>query len=71
MLLVGLGLFAVTSLLCAAAQSPGQLVAARFVQGLSAAMLAPQVLASIHSNTEGHHLPGRWTGAARRCSAPP
>jgi len=65
MLLVGLGLFAVTSLLCAAAQSPGQLVAARFLQGLSAAMLSPQVLASIHANSEGHHRTRSlaWFGA--------
>ncbi|CCH87238.1 Transmembrane efflux protein [Modestobacter italicus] len=55
MLLVGLGMFAVTSLLCAVAQTPGQLVAARFLQGLSAAALSPQVLASIHANSEGHH----------------
>jgi MFS family permease len=65
LLLVGLGLFALTSLLCAAAQSPGQLVGARLGQGLSAALLSPQVLASIHANTEGHHRTRSmaWFGA--------
>jgi MFS family permease len=55
MLLIGLGLFALTSLLCALAQTPAQLVGARFVQGISAAALSPQILASIHANSEGHH----------------
>lgn len=66
MLLIGLGLFAFTSLLCAAVQSPEQLVGARFAQGLSAAVLAPQVLASIHSNTDGHHRTRAlaWFGAS-------
>ncbi|MEU2351257.1 MFS transporter [Modestobacter sp. NPDC049651] len=65
MLLVGLGLFAVTSLLCAVAQTPGQLVAARFVQGVSGAALSPQVLASIHANSDGHHRTRAlaWFGA--------
>jgi len=65
MLLVGLGLFAGASLLCAGAQTSGQLVAARFVQGLSAAVLSPQVLASIHANSEGHHRARAmaWFGA--------
>lgn len=55
LLLVGLAVFATTSLLCAAAQTPVQLVGARFLQGISAALVAPQVLASIHANTDGHH----------------
>jgi MFS family permease len=65
MLLLGLALFAATSLLCAAAQDPLQLVGARFVQGVSAALVAPQVLASIHANTEGHHRTRAlaWFGA--------
>lgn len=65
MLVLGLAAFAVTSLLCAAAQTPFQLVGARFVQGISAALVAPQVLASIHANTEGHHRTRAlaWFGA--------
>jgi EmrB/QacA subfamily drug resistance transporter len=45
MFLLGLGLFTVASLLCGVAQSADFLVFARVLQGLSAAMLAPQVLA--------------------------
>ena len=65
MLLVGLGLFAATSLLCSVAQTSGQLVAARFLQGVAAAVLSPQVLASIHANSEGHHRARAlaWFGA--------
>ena len=55
MLLIGLVLFAATSLLCSAAQSPIQLVGARFVQGVAAAFVTPQVLATIHASTDGHH----------------
>jgi MFS family permease len=65
LLLTGLGLFAATSLLCSIAQSPDQLVVARFAQGLSAAVLSPQVLASIHANSDGHHRARAlaWFGA--------
>lgn len=65
MLQTGLVVFAVTSLLCAVAQSPTQLVGARFVQGVGAALIAPQVLASIHANTEGQHRTRAlaWFGA--------
>src|SRR5271154_6933808 len=38
--LVGLGTFALSSLLCGLAPSAGVLIAARFVQGASAAMIA-------------------------------
>lgn len=55
MLMIGLVLFALTSLLCAIAQSPSELVGARFVQGIAAAFVTPQVLATIHASTEGHH----------------
>jgi len=54
-LMIGLLLFAVTSLLCSVAQSPGQLVGARFAQGIAAAFVTPQVLATIHASTDGHH----------------
>lgn len=65
MLMVGLVLFALTSLLCAAAQSPIQLVGARFVQGVAAAFVMPQVLATIHASTDGHHRDRAiaWFGA--------
>lgn len=55
LLVIGLVVFALTSLLCSFAQSPAQLVGARFVQGISAAMVAPQVLATLHAANEGHH----------------
>ncbi|GAA3824750.1 MFS transporter [Nocardioides panacisoli] len=65
MLLVGLTVFAACSLVCAAAQSPLELVGARFLQGVSAALVAPQVLASIHANTEGQERTRAlaWFGA--------
>ena len=55
LLVVGLLVFALTSLLCSFAQSPGELVGARFVQGISAALVAPQVLATLHAANEGPH----------------
>jgi EmrB/QacA subfamily drug resistance transporter len=39
--------FAVTSLLCAVAASPGELVAARLAQGVTGALMIPQILALI------------------------
>ncbi|HWJ81346.1 MAG TPA: MFS transporter [Nocardioides sp.] len=65
MLVLGLAAFAATSLVCAVAQSPAQLVGARFLQGVSAALVAPQVLASIHANTDGDHRTRAlaWFGA--------
>ncbi|HEY3504463.1 MAG TPA: MFS transporter [Actinocatenispora sp.] len=47
MFLAGMAAFAVASALCGLAQNPGQLVAARLVQGLTAAAMVPQVLAMI------------------------
>lgn len=44
---LGLAVFAVSSALCGAAQSPAWLIAARAMQGLGAAMLAPQPLVII------------------------
>lgn len=45
----GLALFALASALCGAAQSPGQLIAARVLQGIGAAALAPQGMVVIQS----------------------
>ncbi len=65
MLQGGLVGFAVTSVLCSVAQSPGQLVGARLLQGLAAALVTPQVLATIHASTDGHHRSRAiaWFGA--------
>ncbi|MEK8053128.1 MFS transporter [Ideonella sp. DXS22W] len=43
----GMALFGLAALGCAAAQAPWQLIAARALQGLGAALLSPQVLALI------------------------
>lgn len=55
MMVLGLAGFIATSLVCAIAQSPEQLVAARLFQGVAAALVAPQVLATIHASNEGAH----------------
>jgi MFS family permease len=47
MFMIGVVSFAAASLLCGLAQSPGELVAARLVQGLTGAAMVPQVLALI------------------------
>ncbi|MGW2489846.1 MFS transporter [Streptomyces sp. NPDC001606] len=44
---IGMAGFGLASLLCGIAVSPGQLIAARLLQGLTAALMAPQVLATI------------------------
>jgi MFS family permease len=50
----GVAGFTISSLLCGLAPSIGWLVALRVVQGLSAAMSQPQVLATIHATLDGH-----------------
>jgi EmrB/QacA subfamily drug resistance transporter len=53
-LLIGLALFGVTSLGAGLAQSAGALIASRFAQGASAALVAPQALAVVaHMYEEG------------------
>jgi EmrB/QacA subfamily drug resistance transporter len=47
--LTGMVAFTVASLLCGLARSPGELVAARLLQGLTGAAMVPQVLALITS----------------------
>ncbi|MFI1680166.1 MFS transporter [Streptomyces sp. NPDC020607] len=51
--LVGTAAFGLASLACGVAQSPGQLVAARAVQGVAAALLMPQVLGSFRTLFQG------------------
>ncbi|WP_134728172.1 MFS transporter [Amycolatopsis nivea] len=55
--LAGLLLFTGASAACAAAPGAGWLVAARFVQGLGAAAMFPQVLAMIHVVVPGPQRP--------------
>lgn len=47
LMLVGLAIFLVASLLCAAARDEGVLIAARVVQGIAAGILMPQVIGVI------------------------
>ena len=47
--LIGVSGFGLTSVLCGLATSPALLIAGRLLQGLSAAAMAPQGLASIHA----------------------
>src|ERR1700736_4426188 len=47
--LAGLGGFALASAVCGLAWSPTSLIAGRLLQGLAAAAMAPQALASIHA----------------------
>jgi DHA2 family methylenomycin A resistance protein-like MFS transporter len=50
---MGLGLFVLASLACGLAVSPGMLIAARFVQGVGAAMQLPASLAMVrHAYTD-------------------
>ncbi|MFD0657524.1 MFS transporter [Thermocatellispora tengchongensis] len=68
----GVTLFTVSSLLGGLADTPGLLIAARVVQGLGAAVLAPATLTILTTTfTEGHAAPGpsrpgppsaRWAG---------
>ncbi|MFB7373843.1 MFS transporter [Streptomyces sp. NPDC056222] len=51
--LAGTAGFGVASLACGIAQTPGQLIAARAVQGVTAAVLMPQVLGSFHALFQG------------------
>ena len=51
--MIGMAGFTFASLLCGFAQSPMQLVVFRVIQGLVAALMAPQVLATIQVTFEG------------------
>ena len=66
--MAGLALFAGASLACGLSRSPGVLVAARALQGLGAAAVAPAALAAITAavpdGAERRRALGVWTAAA-------
>lgn len=70
MFLLGMAAFTVASVLCGIAQSPGQLVGARLLQGLTAAMMVPQILAMIMANfaTEERPKALAWFGVTAAVS---
>ncbi|WP_202872705.1 MFS transporter [Kribbella soli] len=67
MLVVGLAVFSASSLVAGVATTPAVLVAARIVQGIGAAMLAPATLAVLNTTfTEPHERArafGAWSAA--------
>ena len=52
--LIGMAAFTATSFACGVAPTVGVLVAARVLQGASAAVMLPQVLSTIQATTTGH-----------------
>jgi EmrB/QacA subfamily drug resistance transporter len=63
--LFGVTWFAVASALCGLAQSPGQLIAARLLQGVGAALLTPGSLAMIQGSfrkADRGRVIGQWAG---------
>jgi EmrB/QacA subfamily drug resistance transporter len=66
MFLIGMAGFTLASGLCGLAQSPGQLIAARLLQGFTAAAMVPQVLAMITSVFPAAERPRAvsWFGVA-------
>jgi EmrB/QacA subfamily drug resistance transporter len=62
---LGVGLFALASLACAASFSLGQLIAARAIQGVGAALLIPQglpILSASFPEKERGRAIGTWSG---------
>jgi EmrB/QacA subfamily drug resistance transporter len=62
---LGIVLFAVASIACGIALTPGQLIAARVVQGIGGALLVPGSLAIISASFEGERRGkaiGTWSG---------
>lgn len=55
----GVALFGLASLLCGMANSIHSLLAARVVQGAGAALIVPQILATLHVTLKGTPMPGR------------
>jgi MFS family permease len=64
MFMIGVISFATASLLCGLAQSSGQLVAARLLQGLTGAAMVPQVLALITATFPSASAAAPWPGSA-------
>lgn len=67
MYLLGVGAFGVASVLCAFAQTPGQLIAFRVLQGVAGALLTPGALALIQGSFRVEDRPaaiGSWAGYA-------
>ncbi len=63
--MVGVAWFAIASMLCGIAQSPGQLILARLVQGVGAALLTPGSLSMIQGSfrqADRGHVIGQWAG---------
>lgn len=63
--MVGVSWFAVASALCGVAQTPGQLIAARLLQGVGAALLTPGSLAMIQASfrpADRGRVIGQWAG---------
>jgi EmrB/QacA subfamily drug resistance transporter len=63
--LAGVTWFAIASALCGMAQSPGQLIAARLLQGVGAALLTPGSLAMIQGSfrkADRGRVIGQWAG---------
>lgn len=57
---IGMAAFAITTLLCALATTPTMLVAARILQGLAAAVVAPTALSMLTTTfAEGRRATGR------------
>ncbi|SYD35677.1 MFS transporter [Klebsiella pneumoniae] len=54
----GVALFGIASLLCGMANSIGALLAARTLQGAGAALIVPQILATLHVTLKGPPTPG-------------
>ena len=62
---IGVAWFATASALCGLAQSPGQLIVARLVQGVGAALLTPGSLAMIQGSfrpADRGRVIGQWAG---------
>jgi EmrB/QacA subfamily drug resistance transporter len=63
--MIGVGWFATASALCGIAQSPTQLIGARLLQGVGAALLTPGSLAMIQASfrsVDRARVIGRWAG---------
>lgn len=70
--LAGIGLFALASLTCIFAASPGQLIAARAFQGVAAAAMVPgsmAIIARAYPRAERGQALGLWAAAATATTA--